>query len=176
METGRVTLAHSLHQQIIRRQVRYAALMSVVALVMGLFYREFSRPFFKDLGLEQQMLYGHFFELVHGHTFLLGAAIPITMALMLFLVRGELVDINALLRLSVRFNAYIWASAAALVLMLYKGIAFVVGAGQSLDAIDASLFFGSRILRGVLFGAAHIALFWALGEYMYRLFRASKRK
>jgi hypothetical protein len=174
METGKVTLAHSLYQQIIRLQVRYVALMSIVALVVGLFYREFSRPFFRGLALEQRMAYGHFLELVHGHTFLLGAAIPVTMALLTSLVRGDL-DIKSMLNLSLRFKGYMWASAVSLVLMLYKGVAFVVGAGQPLDAIDAGLFFGSRILRGVLLGGAHVALFWALAAYMYELLRAGKR-
>lgn len=173
METGQFTLANSIYQRIIRLQVRYAALMSIVALVMGLFYREFSRPFFEGLGLEQQMLYGHWMELVHGHTFLLGTAFPIVMALLMSLVRGQL-KIKILLKLSLRFKGYIWASAAALILMVYKGVAFIVGAGQPLGAIDESLFFGSPILRGILFGATHVALFWSVGEYMYVLFRAGK--
>lgn len=57
-------------------QIRYATVMGILALLLGLVYREFARPFFGGLGLEDQRRYGHFMSLVHGHTFLLGVVIP----------------------------------------------------------------------------------------------------
>lgn len=164
---------HPILRRILKAQIRYAAAMTIIAFVMGLFYREFSRPFFRGVLLEEQLRYGHFMELLHGHTFLLGAAIPLVMAVLTYLTAAQLTE-KDLTAMHVRFKAYIGASAVALVLMLYKGIAFVVGVGQPIDAIDAGLFFGSRLLRGLLFGSAHITLFWAAGEYLFRFFRASR--
>lgn len=76
--------------------------------------------------------------------------------------------------MTLRFRVYVAASAVALLLMVYKGLAFIVGAGQPLDAIDAALFAGSRWLRGILFGGSHLALFWAVGEYTARFFRVTR--
>ncbi len=165
--------SHPTLQRIFKSQVRYAAVMTIIAFVMGLIYREFSRPFFRALLLEERLRYGHFMELVHGHTFLLGAAIPLLMAVLTYLTAAQLQE-KDLAQMQVRFKAYIGASAAALVLMVYKGMAFIVGAGQPLDTIDAGLFFGSHLLRGILFGAAHLTLFWAAGEYLFRFFRATR--
>lgn len=165
---------HPILRRILRDQIRYAAAMTIISLLMGLFYREFSRPFFRGTLLEEQLRYGHFMELLHGHTFLLGAAIPLLMAVLTYMTVAQLTE-KDFTAMHVRFKAYIGASAVALALMLYKGIAFVVGVGQPLDAIDASLFFSSRLLRGLLFGGAHITLFWAVGEYLFRFFRASRK-
>lgn len=163
------------YRTILTSQIRFAALMSIFAMVMGLFYREFSRPFFEGIALEDRFLYSHFMELVHGHTFLLGAAIPLGMALMTYLVKDHLAE-KDFRSMRVRFIAYIFSSSAALLLMIYKGVSFIMGAGQPLDVIDASLFFGNPLLRGIMFGLSHVVLFWALGEYMFRVFRAAKGK
>ncbi len=154
-------------------QIRYATVMGVLALLMGLVYREFARPFFGGLGLEEQWRYGHFMSLVHGHTFLLGVVIPAVLALLTMLVLAQLTEKDRQ-AMTLRFKVYVAASAVALLLMVYKGLAFIVGAGQPLDALDAALFGGSRWLRGILFGGSHIALFWAVGEYTARFFRATR--
>lgn len=154
-----------LAQKLFSKQITFAAVMSILALVMGLVYREAARPFFGGLTLDQQELYGRMMSLVHGHTFLLGAAIPAVMAVFTLLVLPNLSE-KRLNNMNLRFTAYMIASSVALLLMVYKGMAFIVMAGQPLDVINNSLFFGNAIFRGILFGAAHITLFWALGEYM----------
>jgi hypothetical protein len=164
-----------LAQKLFTAQIRYAAVMSIVALVMGLVYREISRPFYNGITLEQQQLYGHDMSLVHGHTFLLGAVFPLVMALLTLLALPNLTE-KRLKNMNIRFSAYTAASIAALLLMTYKGLAFIIGAGQPLGVIDASLFFGSPILRGILFGASHIIIFWAVGEYMAGILIAMKAK
>jgi len=162
-------------QKLFAKQIRFAAVMSVLALIMGLVYREVSRPFFADLSLEQQILYGHDMSLVHGHTFLLGAIIPIVMAMLALLVMPNLPD-KRLQNMNIRFSAYMIAASVALALMLYKGLAFIFGAGLPLETIDASLFWGNSILRSTLFGLSHVTIFWAVGEYMAGIFRAAGGK
>ena len=65
------------------------------------------------------------------------------------------------------------AASVALALMVYKGLAFIISAGQPLEAIDAGLFFGSGLLRGILFGLSHVVIFWAVGEYAVGAIRAA---
>jgi len=161
-----------LARKLFAAQIRFAGIMSVVALIMGLVYREISRGFFDGLSYEQQLLYGHNMSLVHGHTFLLGAVIPMVLAVLTLLTLPNLPE-KRLKNMNVRFTAYIIAASVALALMVYKGLAFIIGAGQPLEAIDAGLFFGSGLLRGILFGLSHVAIFWAVGEYAAGAIRAA---
>ncbi len=154
--------------------IRFAAIMSILALVIGLVYREVSRVM-SNLPAEQQLLYGHNMSLVHGHTFLLGAVIPLAMALFVLLTLPNLTE-KRLKNFNIRFTAYMIAACVALALMLYKGLAFILGAGQPLEALDASLFFGSPVLRGILFGLSHVVIFWAVGEIMAGVMIAAKSK
>lgn len=150
-------------RKLISMQITFAGIMSVLAFVFGLVYREVSRGFFKNLTIDQQLLYGHDMSLVHGHTFLLGAVIPTVLAVFIFMVSGDLTE-KRIRNMTIRFKAYMVAASATLLLMVYKGLAFIVAAGQPLEAIDSSLFFGSPLFRGILFGLSHITLFWAVGE------------
>jgi len=97
------------YKTVLSSQIRFASLMSILAMVTGLFYREFSRPFFSGIGLEEKWLYSHYMELVHGHTFLLGAAIPISMAVMTYLVKDQLTE-KIYKSMLIRFKAYMISS------------------------------------------------------------------
>jgi len=162
-----------LAKKLFATQIRFAGAMSIVALLMGLVYREVSRPFFANLSLDQQALYGHNMSLVHGHTFLLGAVIPLALAVFTLLVLPNLTD-KRLKNFQIRFKAYMIAVGAALLLMAYKGLAFIFAAGQPLAGIDTGLFFGSPLLRGILFGLSHVTIFWAVGEMMAGIMLATK--
>jgi nitric oxide reductase large subunit len=162
-----------LAKRLFAHQIRFAGVMSILALVLGLVYREVSRGFLKSLSYEQELLYGHNMSLVHGHTFLLGAVIPIVLALLTLLVLPNLPE-KRLKNLNIRFDVYMAAASVALALMIYKGLAFIAGAGQPLEVIDASLFWGNRILRGILFGVSHATIFWAVGESLAGIMIASK--
>jgi uncharacterized membrane protein (DUF485 family) len=165
----------ALAKKLFSAQIRFAGVMSILALVMGLVYREVSRPFFANLSFEQQSLYGHNMSLVHGHTFLLGAVIPLALALFTLLVLPNLPE-KRLKNFNIRFDAYMIAASVALLLMVYKGLTFIIGAGQPLAAIDASLFGGSSLLRGILFGLSHATIFWAVGEIMAGIMLATREK
>jgi len=152
-------------QKLFRKQIIFASVMSVTALILGLVYREVSRGFFKNLNLEQQLIYGHDMSLVHGHTFLLGVVIPVVLACFVLIVLPNLNE-KRLKNINIRFSAYMIAALVALALMVYKGLSFIIGAGIPLETIDAGLFFGNRVLRGTLFGLSHITIFWSIGEIM----------
>lgn len=165
----------ALAQKLFQKQIIFASVMSVLALLMGLVYREVSRVFFAKLTLEQQLVYGHDMSLVHGHTFLLGAVIPLVLAGFTLIVLPALTE-KRLKNINIRFNAYMVAASVALALMVYKGLAFIMGAGLPLETIDAGLFWGNRILRGILFGLSHVTIFWSVGEMMVGLALATRVK
>jgi hypothetical protein len=164
-----------LAQKIFQKQIIFSAVMAVLALVMGLVYREVSRVYFQNLTMEQQLVYGHDMSLVHGHTFLLGVVIPFVLAGFTLIVLPNLTE-KRLKNMNVRFTAYMVAASVALALMVYKGLAFIMGAGLPLETIDAGLFWGNRVLRGILFGASHVTIFWAVGEMMTGIALATRVK
>jgi hypothetical protein len=164
-----------LAQKLFRKQIIFAAIMSVLALIMGLVYREVSRVFFEKLTMEQQLVYGHDMSLVHGHTFLLGAVIPLVLAGFTLIVLPMLTE-KRLKNMNIRFTAYMVAASVALALMVYKGLAFIMGAGLPLETIDAGLFWGDRVLRGILFGLSHVTIFWSVGEMMAGLALSTRVK
>ena len=163
--------SRELESRLVIGSVRYAGVMIGVALLMGLIFREVSRPFFKGVSLEDQLLYGHAMSTVHGHTFLLGAAIPLGLAVMTYLARQTLTP-KAIRQLRTLQAIYIGSSVAAVALMLYKGLAFIVSTGLGLEAIDDGLFFGSVALRSSLFGVVHTSLAVSLVWYIVKVNRA----
>jgi hypothetical protein len=164
-----------LAQKLFRKQIVFSTIMIVVALIMGLVYREVSRVFFQKLTMEQQLIYGHDMSLIHGHTFLLGVAIPLVLACFTLIVLPGLTE-KRLKNMNIRFTAYMFAASVALALMVYKGLAFIMGAGLPLETIDTGLFWGNRVFRGILFGLSHVTIFWSVGEIMMGLALSTKVK
>jgi hypothetical protein len=157
-------------KNVIVQEARYAIVMLVTSLLVGLVYREFSRPFFEGLTLEEQWRYGHPMSLAHGHTFFLGTAIPVVLIVLTHLYRSALGKDRAV-RLRRLFIAYMIAATASIILIIYQGLSFIAGAGRPLDEIDAALFFGSVALRSSLYALAHITLAVAVIWYGVTLYR-----
>jgi hypothetical protein len=162
-----------LRERLLALQIRYAIVMSMVSLLLGLTYREFARPFFEGLRLEEQLLYGHAMSLVHGHTFLLGTAIPGVLVIFTY-VLAAMLDHALIKRLRQLFIAYLISASANVVLMAYQGLSFIAGAGRDLDAIDAGLFFGSVALRASLYAIVHITFAVTLAWYGLLLYKRVK--
>jgi hypothetical protein len=114
-------------------------------------------------------------SLIHGHTFLLGVAIPLVLACFTLIVLPGLTE-KRLKNMNIRFTAYMFAASVALALMVYKGLAFIMGAGLPLETIDTGLFWGNRVFRGILFGLSHVTIFWSVGEIMMGLALSTKVK
>lgn len=155
---------------VITQEARYAIVMLITSLLVGLVYREFSRPFFKGLTLEEQWRYGHPMSLAHGHTFFLGTAIPVVLIVLTYLYRSALGK-DRIARLRRLFIAYRIAATTSVALIIYQGLSFIAGAGRPLDEIDAGLFFGSVALRSSLYAIAHITLAVAVIWYGVTLYR-----
>ena len=143
--------------------LRFSIVMMIVALLMGILFQESSKkaPISETLpaGPHLESLFS--LALVHGHTFIIGALIPLAITWMLYL--GLKLGYQPLSEKSLRWGAglYLPGSVMAVVLMLYKGYHYLLGVrGGQLDfaALNASFFFGSHALRAATYGLTHTAM------------------
>jgi hypothetical protein len=147
-------------KSLIAKIVRFAIIMIIIGLVIGIFYREYSKKLLYKFPLDTQVLVGHHFSLAHGHTILLGAVIPLLLALLAFLVYECYEKKSEMFRLLRKvFNFYMIGAIASLILLYYKGSAFIYifqkNPAQSLNVIDKNLFFGIDLLRIFLYLICH---------------------
>ena len=164
----------------IRTTLRFAMLMVVLALLLGLVYREATKKLGYDeaapgLYLESTLQ----FALVHGHAFLLLVIVPMTMVGALVLawkVGGGEVKRRAT---TLFVRAYLPSATIAVAMMLYKSYAIALGVrGGSTDlaALDAGLYGGSVAFRYVLYGLVHVVLSLALAHLAIGLWRSLGKK
>ncbi|MBN1260262.1 MAG: DUF2871 family protein [Anaerolineae bacterium] len=164
-------------QHLLLPQLRYAAIMMVATLTLGVFFREFTRFVFKALSLEQQLQAGYYISQAHGHTFAIGFVIPALLAALTHMVMLAL-DPPTLKRLRRLFTVYMAGGALTILLLLYKGIAFAWQLGQNpalaLDTVDAGLYWGSVMIRSTVYSVAHIAFGVTVGWYLILLVKRAR--
>lgn len=159
------------------RIIRFAIIMLIVALIVGLFYREYSRKFLFKYPINTQTSVGFHLSLAHGHTVLLGTIIPFFLAFLIFMLKGFDQANEMFMTLKKVFGFYILGSVASLFLLYYKGSAIIYlfqkSPELSLKAIDNSLFFGNELLRLLLYSLSHtifgVSLVYFLGVVLSRL-------
>ena len=139
-------------------EVKFAMWGLVFMLIMGVFYREFSRPFFGDLSVEEQVFAGYMLSLAHGHSFALFFLIPIGLAFATYLV-GDKLSEESIEKIAKLFKIYAIAAIGTYALLFYKGVWWVTqyepGAGIGLTEVDESLYGGSVALRSIVYAAFH---------------------
>ena len=147
-------------KSLLAKIARFAIIMIIVGLVVGVFYREYSKKLLFKFPLDTQVFVGRHFSLAHGHTILLGAAIPLLLGLLAFLLQefdGKKSEMYRLL--SKVFNFYMIGAIASLILLYYKGSAFIYifrkNPAESFNVIEKSLFFGIDLLRIFLYLIFH---------------------
>jgi len=159
------------------RIIRFAIIMLIVVLIVGLFYREYSRKFLFKYPMTTQTSVGHHLSLAHGHTALLGTIIPFFLAFLIFIIKGSDRDNEIFRTLKKVFGFYIIGALASLFLLYYKGSAIIYlfqrSPELSLEAIDKTLFFGNELLRLLLYFLSHtifgVSLVYFLGMVFIRL-------
>jgi hypothetical protein len=143
--------------------------MMFLTLTVGVFFREFTRFVFADLNLETQVSAGYYISQAHGHAFSIGFVIPVALAAMTYMLRNTL-DQPATARLRTLFRVYMAGGALTILLLFYKGIVFAAKLGQtpslSWDVIDESLYWGSVMIRSLVYSVAHIAFGVTIGWYL----------
>src|SRR6056297_2750349 len=114
-----------LKKNLLYKQVKFALYGLIFMLIMGVFYREFSRPFFKDLSMEDQIFSGYMLSLAHGHSFSLFFLIPLGLCFFTFLIADKM-DKEKTDKLIKVFRFYMIAAIGTYFLLLYKGVVHVV--------------------------------------------------
>lgn len=157
------------YTDVVRKTVRFSSLMVIFALLTGVLYQESA----KKLGYGDAPAGLHLeavlqLAVVHGHAFLITVVLPLAMIGALLLARmigGAEVSPRATALLG---RGYLHFGALALVLMLYKGYAMLLGVrggNTDLADIDASMFGGSTGLRHGLYGIIHVGMAFCLGYF-----------
>ncbi len=176
---------------LVRRTVRFAAISLVVGLLLGVAsteaqkrHRYAERPGVVEgdrrvaLDLPPGLMWEATIDLriSHGHFVLLGAVVPLCFvgALALVHAAGGGVASPGVLRASEVL--YVVGATGAMALVLYKGIhlvAHVRGGDFDLARAHATLFGGSRLLKGLAYGVSHTLLAAGAGLFAWALWRAA---
>ena len=151
---------------------RFALIMVIVGLVLGVYGREITRPLEKVMELDQRLWVQNWIMMTHGHALFHGAVLPMMMAAAAYIFREDITkDTNALSTLKKAFIVYMVGSVLMLVLSIYKGTTYVLVIANNptltLEMVDETLFGGSVMLRSILFTLVHP--FYATGLVWYLL-------
>ncbi len=156
----------------------YAAVMAVVALAVGVLYREVSKAYLASVPLSDAITASYYLSVAHGHTFMAGALTPAALAALTYVavkLGGELSPKSA----RRAFTVYVIGSLMALALLTYKGLGVVVAYGSNpaagLGVVNNALFLGSHALRESLYGVAHLLLGIGLAWYVTLLIKAFRK-
>lgn len=160
----------------IRTLMRYAIIMGIVGLLVGISYQESA----KKLPYSEMPAGGHLeavihLALVHGHVFTVGVLLPLALAGFLVLARkvdGREMPAWAHHTLT---RVYLPFAAASLALQLYKGYHFLLMARageRDLAVIDAAFMGGIHALRYGVYGVVHSGMGLALGVVLVMLWRS----
>lgn len=163
------------YTDVVRKTLRFSSLMVIFALFTGVLYQESAKKMgYGDApaGLHMEALLQ--LAVVHGHAFLITVVLPLAMIGALLLARligGAEVSPRATALLG---RGYLHFGALALLLMLYKGYAILLGVrgGNKLADIDAGMFGGSTGLRHGLYGVIHVGMAFCLGYFAIALWHS----
>jgi len=164
----------------IRTTVRFAAVMGVVGLLVGISFQESAKKLdFASVAAGLHIEARVHLALVHGHTFLTTVVLPLVLAGALVLARHA--GAREIGRRGLRCLTWGFLPGAALVLglMFYKGYHYLLsvrGGVTDLAQVDASLFGGLRVLRYVVNGAVHGLLGLSLAAFLFLLWRSLTAK
>ena len=65
---------------------RYVLVMIIVALIVGVIYREYSKTMLQGMPLEKTILASYYLSLSHGHIIVMCVVIPVVLLVITYLV------------------------------------------------------------------------------------------
>jgi hypothetical protein len=161
------------YRPVYRTYIRFSLVMMVLALLLGIAFQESAKktPISEALPAGMHLEATINLALVHGHAFLIGVLVPLAITWISYL--GLSLGFAPLSEKSWNWatRLYLPGSAMAVVLMLYKGYALLLGVrnahGAEIDlaAISQSMFMGSHALRASVYGLTHTAM--AVGVFIF---------
>ena len=183
----------------IRRLLRLAAVGIMVGLLLGITWTEFNKSTRYGATVQKvdppqgrvkielpaglRWANGLHFKLGHGHSILILGLLPIGFAaclLLLHRVGGGVVPPTTVKLAPI---IYYVGGIGAVALMVYKGGAvflglrdsILAGAPTDLATLEAGLFGGSRVLKGLLYSTTHTAMAGGAFWFMIGVFKAAGR-
>ena len=168
------------YRRALRTLLRYAIVMAILGLLIGVSYQESS----KKLPHEDTPTGFHLeavihLALVHGHVFTVGVLLPLAMAGALLIARrigGAELSGRSLAWLT---RGFLPLAAASLSLQLYKGyhILLMARAGErDFAVIDHAFLGGSHVLRYGVYALVHTGMGVCLGAFLVLLWRSLGRR
>ena len=158
-------------------QIVFALCCLIASGLMGVFFREFTRAFSEGLTGEELFFASYHLSIDHGHLLSIGFIIPLGLALVTFFVRTKL-DEKQTKRMTIYFHIYMITGIAVFLLLLYKGIHFMVYSGTTsltLNEIDELLYGGSVMIRSILYALIHTIYGIATLLYSIPIFKSLKK-
>ncbi|MBD3220609.1 isochorismatase family protein [bacterium] len=168
------------YQRAVRTLLRYAIVMAIIGLLIGISYRESTKklPYEEaPAGVRLESVMN--LALVHGHVFLMGMLMPIGLAAALVLARragGAEVSGRSLRWLT---RGYLPFAAASVLLQLSKGyhVLLMARAGErDFAVIDGAFMGGSHVLRYLVYAVVHAGMGVTLGVFLVQLWRSLGKK
>ena len=167
------------YRSVVRTVIRYAVVMAFVGLLVGISFQESAKKLpFDDAPAGVHLESVIQLALVHGHVFVMGVLLPLTLAgalLMALRVGGRELSPRGLAWL---VRGYLPLAAGSLALHLYKGyhVLLMARAGErDFAVIDQAFLGGSHVLRYGVYAVIHAGMGVALGVFLVFLWRSLRR-
>ena len=168
------------YRDAIRTLLRYAIVMAIFGLLIGISYQESTKKLpYDDAVAGVRVEAVHRLALVHGHVFTMGVFLPLGLAGALLL--GRHVGGGEVSRRGLRWLTcgYLPFAAFSIALQLYKGyhVLLMARAGErDFAVIDAAVLGGSHVLRYGVWAVAHVGMGVSLGVFLVLLWRSLGRR
>ena len=168
------------YQKFFTKILKFTIVMAIVDLVAGVLYQESS----KKIAISEALPAGAHWQatvhlaLVHGHMFMMGVIIPLTVCFMLYL--GQVLGYGPVGEKTLKWGGslYIWSAISAMLLILYKGYHYNIAIRKGIldfNEIDHLFFGGQEIFRHIAYGLSHTVMVVALGMLVTGLWKTMKK-
>jgi hypothetical protein len=164
-----------------KKVIPFAAIMILMGLLAGVLYAESGKKLSLAGGVAPELVFqgNYYLSLIHGHFLLMGAVLPITVLVMLWLSRiifGQTLKASTL---SWGFLLYCSNALVSVLLLVYKAYATqlaIRGGNLDLALVDHALFGANHLLRTLIYAIPHTLMGAGLLMLLVGLFKATKTK
>lgn len=160
--------------------LRYAVIMIFVGLLTGVLFQESAKktPYSALLPAGVHMETVIHLALLHGHSFLVGVLIPLSVSWMFYL--GLALGFQPVGEKVIKVGTWLYlpASIVVVLLMIYKGYHYQMAVRHGIydfATIHASYFMGNHALRASVYGLSHTAMAVGLGTLAVGFWRSMKK-
>jgi hypothetical protein len=162
-----------------KKVLTFAGAMILMGLLAGILYAESGKKLSLAGGVDPNLVFqgNYYLSLIHGHFLLMGAVLPVTVLLMLWLSR--LVFGQTLKPSTLGWGFFLYCSNAlvSVLLLVYKAYATqlaIRGGNLDLALVDHALFGANHLLRTLVYAIPHTLMGAGLLMLLVGFFKASK--